>query len=302
VSRKTGTSDGMLSALRRAFTWHWHLLGLGSLVSLAFLSGQFEAWLPFLAAGEVAYMGLLGLHPRFQRVLRGISAAEIRANEEAAAAKARFEQLMNFLSAGDEVRFRRLHERCAELLALRHNMDAKESNASVESFRAESLDRMLWLFLKLLHQRSGLERFLQSTLREDVEKELKKAESQLQEAQQRDVAAGLPESRLTTSIAERAATIRERLENHRKASEDLELVTAEIYKTEQQITHLVEVGMTMRDSVSLTAQIDGISESLQSSERTFASGAHTSFLDEESAPPLLSARADLTQGRGMVSE
>ncbi len=69
----------------------------------------------------------------------------------------------------------------------------------------------------------------------------------------------MPESRLTTSIRDRITTIRERLDNHQKASESLELVTAEIDKTEQQITHLCEVGMTMSDSAGLSVQIDSIS-------------------------------------------
>jgi DNA repair exonuclease SbcCD ATPase subunit len=151
---------------------------------------------------------------------------------------------------------------------------------------------MLWLFLKLLHQRSGLEKFLGATRRENIEAELKSAEQQLATAQERDQAAGLPESRLATSIQERIATIRERLQNHKQAQDGLELVTAEIDKTEQQITHLCEVGMTMSDSAGLTAQIDSISASLQSSEKIFAETSFSQIYDDEQAPPLLSGSSN----------
>lgn len=289
MSKSPGNTNGFTSALRRAFTWHWHLLGLGTAVSFAIISGVPHLWLPFIAAGEIAYFGLLGLNPRFQNVLRGgkLVPPPLPKNDDSAA---RFQQLMAFLSPTDETRFRHLHSRCAALLDLRRSMDAKDNHTSVVNFRGESLDRMLWLFLKLLHQRSGLERFLQTTQRADIERELELAEEQLTAARARDTVAGLPDGRLTTSIAERINTIRERLHNHQKASEDLELVTAEIDKTEQQITHICEVGMTTRDSASLSAQIDGISESLQASEKTFAHASVASLFEEdEVAPPLLSA-------------
>jgi|GEM_PF-4285223 len=71
-------------------------------------------------------------------------------------------------------------------------------------------------------------------------------------------------------------------------SAGLELVTAEIDKTEQQITHLCEVGMTTSDSAGLSTQIDSISESLQSSEKIFSQGSFSQIFDDEPAPPLLS--------------
>ncbi len=134
-----------------------------------------------------------------------------------------------------------------------------------------------------------MERFLGATHCEQIETELKSAELQLTTARARDLSAGLPESRLTTSINDRVATIRERLDNHQKASDGQELVTAEIDKTEQQINHLCEVGMTMSDSVGLSVQIDTISQSLQSSEKLFSEASFSQIYDDEPAPPLLSA-------------
>jgi hypothetical protein len=134
-----------------------------------------------------------------------------------------------------------------------------------------------------------LERFLGATRREQIQNELEFAEKQLANAQERDKAAGLPDSRLVTSIRERVTTIQERLENHRKAADGLELVTAEIDKTEQQITRLCEVGMTMSDSAGLSVQIDSISSSLQSSEKIFSEASFSQIFDDEPAPPLLSA-------------
>jgi hypothetical protein len=285
VNKASDSADGLAAALKRSFTWHWHLLGLGAGVTVVMLSGAPLLLLPFLAAAEIGYLGFLGLNPRFQKVLKG---QKIQPPPLPTDSTQRFQQLMDFLNPVDAERFRTLRQRCSELLNLRRSMGTKEDVAGVGDFRGESLDRMLWLFLKLLHQRSGLERFLRATQLGQIEAELKSANDQLASAQARDMASGLPESRLVTSIRERIATIQERIDNHQKASESLELVSAEIDKTEQQITHLCEVGMTTNDFAGLSVQIDSISASLQSSERIFSQASFTQIYDDEPAPPLLS--------------
>ncbi len=285
MNKASDSADGLASALKRSFTWHWHLLGLGAGLGVAVLSGAPLLFLPFLAAAEVGYLGFLGLNPRFQKVLKGQKKLPPQLPVDP---NHRYQQLMAFLNSADAERFTTLRARCSELLELRRSMATKEDLAGVGDFRGESLDRMLWLFLKLLHQRSGLERFLAATHLKQIEAELKSASEQLATAQARDAAANLPESRLVTSIRERVATIQERIDNHHKASESLELVTAEIDKTEQQITHLCEVGMTMGDSAGLSVQIDSISASLQSSEKIFSQASFSQIYDDEPAPPLLS--------------
>jgi hypothetical protein len=276
--------NGLSAALKRAFLWHWHLLGLGTAASFALLSGEPGMMLPLVAAGELAYLGFLGLQPRFQNVLRGTAMLKQKGPADDAE---RFQKLAAFLSQDDLNRFQHLHSRCSALLDLRRSMDSKESADGVENFRGESLDRMLWLFLKLLHQKSGMERFIASTHRTQIESDLALAEEQLTTSKQRDTNTGV-EGRLTSSINERIITIRERLQNFDKAGESLELVGAEIDKTEQQIIHLCEVGMTARDSAGLSAQVDSISASLQTSEKTFAHESIDSLFDTDAAPPLFS--------------
>jgi hypothetical protein len=285
LPQPTPSPEGLTASLKRAFTWHWHLLGLGAGAAVAVLSGAPMVILPFLAAAELGYLGFLGLNPRFQNVLKGRKQSPPPLPVDP---RQRFQQLMAFLNPADAERFETLRQRCMELVNLRRNMAAKEGNSGADDLRGESLDRMLWLFLKLLHQRTGLEKFLGATQRVSIEDELKSAEQQLSTARERDKSAGLPESRLATSIRDRVTTIRERLDNHHKAADSLELVTAEIDKTEQQITHLCEVGMTMSDSAGLSVQIDTISQSLQSSEKIFSEASFSQIYDDEPAPPLLS--------------
>jgi hypothetical protein len=170
-------------------------------------------------------------------------------------------------------------------------MESKDGPAGRNEFGSESLDHMLWLFLKLLHQKAGLDRFLETTDSTQIQAELDRSEAQLKDALERN-GEGL-EGRLVTTIRERSATIRERLENHRKAGENHELVCAEIDKTEQQINQLCEVGMTLRDSTDLAVQINTISSSMQLSERVLAETSMGSLYMDQPAPPLLSAMTAL---------
>lgn len=291
----SGSPEGLAAALKRAFTWHWHLLGLGTGLAAVVVGGlSVPVWLPFLLAAEVGYLGFLGLNPRFQNVLKGLHKLPPPLPVDP---RQRFQQLMDFLSAADVQHFDTLRRRCAELVDLRRSMATKDGASGVEDFRGESLDRMLWLFLKLLHQRSGLQKFLGATKREQIESELHAAEQQLASAQERDKTAGLPDSRLTISVRDRVTTIKERLDNHHQAEDGLELVTAEIDKTEQQITRLCETGMTTSDSAGLSVQIDAISQSLQSSEKIFSQNSYSQIYDDEAPPPLLSSTPPPTRTR-----
>ena len=62
-------ADSFGIRLKRAFKWHWNLLALGAGVVIGLLSDSPDIILPMVAASELAYIGFLGLNPRFQNVL-----------------------------------------------------------------------------------------------------------------------------------------------------------------------------------------------------------------------------------------
>lgn len=277
-------ADGLLASLKRAAAWRWNLLGLGAGLAFAALSGPLAVPVLAIVGGlELAYLGFLGLNPRFQAVLKVQAGGA--PDPDLAAGLARFQQMVGFLGNDDRARFEALRKRCAALVKLRRMMEAKEGAAG-GGFGGESLDQMLWLFLKLLHQKAGLDRFLATTDKAQIEEELERSEAQLKDALARNTE-GI-ESRLATTIRERSDTIRERLENHRKAGDNHELVCAEIDKTEQQINQLCEVGMTLRDTSDLAVQINTVSSSLKLSERVLAEASVGSAYDDMLPPPLLS--------------
>ena len=289
--------DGFLVMIKRAFKWHWNLLAVGAGVVFGLLSGHPDMVLPAVAAGELLYLGTMGMNPRFQRALILEKGGGLSSSSGAKSNPVRqFNKLMAFLDPRDAERFAMLRNRCAALLELRRQMDTDGTDDSMGSeFRGESLDRMLWLYLKLLNQKTGLARFLASCSSEDIQEELTMSERQLQQSETDDKATGI-EGRLTVSIRERIKTIRERIANHEKAQSGLSLAEAEIEKTEQQIIHLCEVGMTTRDSAGLSTRIDIISEGLRISERTFTAPGLDVLADDEEAPAILSGSLDSAMG------
>ena len=52
--------------LKAAFLGHWNLLVFLSSMAFALVSGYGDVLLPLVLAGEIAYVGLLGSHPKFQ--------------------------------------------------------------------------------------------------------------------------------------------------------------------------------------------------------------------------------------------
>lgn len=282
--------DGADDALRRAFLWRGNWLTLIAAGLAASFSGHpAVGWLIVIFL-EFAYLGSLGLSPRFYKFLRAGALPERRAG----VAIPKFQQLMAFLSPADAQQFNVVRRRCTELLNLRRRM-VGSGPPEADAFRSDSLDRMLWLFLKLLHQRAGLQRFLEMTHREEIETDLRAATAQLAESRSRDEATGLAESRLTGVVRERILALGERLATWRQAADGLELVSAEIDKTEQQITHLCETGMTAGDAAVLSAQLDGISASLQMSEKIFSETAFPRAYDGEPAPPLVTRPTPIPQ-------
>jgi hypothetical protein len=152
-------------------------------------------------------------------------------------------------------------------------------------FKTQSLDKMIWLFLKLLHHKEGLSQFLDHTSDSDLELQIRDTGKQLEEAR----AKGSSE-RLIDSLVGKLETVESRLSNYRDADENLKILGAELDKTEQKINHICEVGMSSgRDSSNLSTQIDGVADSVRFSERALDGlDLGSIFQDTTEPPPLIS--------------
>lgn len=279
--------------IKSAFSNHWNLLGLAGGAAFTAVSGQWEVGLPLMAAAEVAWLGFVGTHPTFRRHVDMQEHNKLKGEEEAAAAT-RARMMLSSLPRGAQRRYEQLMEQCEEMRAITKNYQAAqgaESDAFVVESRLDGLDRLLWLYLKLLHTEHSLNRFFETTTIDNIEREIKQIQGRL------DREGSRPENkqreRIVATLQDSLKTCMERRANFEQARDSFELVKAEEKRLENKIRSLAETGISKGDSGLLSDQVDVVAGSIQDTERTlseleFVTGFST--FEEEAVPEMVKRR------------
>src|SRR5947208_11887769 len=164
---------GMSDYLKEAFLFRWNLLFLLGGAAAAALTPLAPVLLPLVAAGELTYLTGLVSIPRFRAAID----AKVHAAGKAVGGPAPPSEppvsLVNMLTglpSDARTRFQRLHARCLELRSIAAGVRgaAGDQGGSAEEIRTPGLDRLLWLFLRLLLSKAALDRFLGSMNEEEI--------------------------------------------------------------------------------------------------------------------------------------
>jgi len=274
---------GFLSYAAAAFLWHWNLLAFGAGCTLAFLSGRPDVVLPLLGAAEIGYLGLLSTHPRFRKA---IDARDIRRETPIEQAHV-MEEIRDALKPEAWARFERLRDRCLRLDHLARQFrgpDAMGSNAASE-IQTSSLERLLWMFLKLLYSLDALNAFLSGTHRSDLAQQVASAEKELDAAK-----ANQRVDKFLKSYDDKLQTLRQRLSNYDRAAENREFLAVELDRIEQKVNAISEMAISSRDAADFTSQVDGISEGIAATEEAMRTLEVAPMLQRDQPPPLLTER------------
>jgi hypothetical protein len=286
---------GLVKYIKKAFLFHWNLLVFVGAMAFALLSGHPDVAIPLVLAGETAYLGFLGTHPRFQRYVDAQEHKAARAQADALAV----ERLLKALPQAKLRRFQALRDRC---LALRQIAEEIREPAGADSLRAldeiqlSDLDRLLWIYLRTLYTRHMLERFLENTNREQIEAEVHRLEERIRRLDKQPDSAN--RSRIRQSLEANLETGRARLVNMDKARENLELLQAETENLETKIQSITEMAINRGDAAAITGEVERITQGLVRTEEAindlgFATGADTfdlavpSILSRELARPAM---------------
>ena len=113
--------------IRKAFTNHWNLLGLVGGIGFSLLSGSPEIGLPLVVAAEVAWLGVVGTHPRFQQYV-DVTENEVVRSQDAAATDERMRKMFSALPRGLQNRFSELLKQCHELRSISQGYHAANSS------------------------------------------------------------------------------------------------------------------------------------------------------------------------------
>jgi hypothetical protein len=283
-------SAGMGDYLREAFLFRWNLLlFLGGAAAAALTPTPLpQVLLPLVAAGELSYLAGLVSLPRFRAAIDvKVNAANrppVVATTPVAPAPS-LKTMLSGLPSEARTRFERLHSRCLEMRGIAAGVRgaAGDQGASAEEIRTPGLDRLLWLFLRLLVSKAALDRFLQSMNEKEITARLTEQRANLTAAQT------AKDERVIRSLQDSVAMSELRLDNFGRAKKNAEFVTLELDRIEGKIQALAEMAVNRQDPDFLSSQVDSAAESMRQTEKAVSELQHlTGLADQlEEPPPIL---------------
>jgi hypothetical protein len=274
---------GLGRYLKEAFFLRWNVLLFAGGLAAALLSPWPDAVLPLVAATELAYLAGLVSRPRFREAIDARVHQEGRG--EAAAGRATtmpfatLQQLLGTVTPDGRRRFDALRARCLEMQRIAQGI----GGAGGHDTGAQALDRLLWVFLRLLVSQDALDRFLRSTTDAEITSQLEHLRQELEKARQGG------DERIVRSLQDSLAVTELRLDNYKKAEGNARFVGFELDRFEGKIRALTEMSVNRQDPDFLTSQVDAVADTMQQTERTIAELQHLTGLAQEldQAPPIL---------------
>jgi hypothetical protein len=279
----------MKDYLREAFFFRWNLLLLAGGAAAAAMLPAAAVLLPLIAAGELTYLAGLVSIPRFRAAIDAKAHAKRTGGQQRAAAPAAPAPSLVDMLAGlpqdARRRFERLHARCVEMRSIAAGVRgaASERGNSAEEIRTPGLDRLLWLFLRLLLSKTALDRFLQTMNEKEITGRLDELRKNLTTAQSGG------DERVVRSLQDSIAMGELRLDNFTRAKKNADFVTIELDRIEGKIQTLAEMAVNRQDPDFLSSQVDSAAESMRQTEKAVSELQHlTGLADQlEEPPPIL---------------
>jgi hypothetical protein len=167
--------------IKAAFTNRWNLLSFLGAMGFAVLTPIPEAAAALVMAGELTYLAMLSGHPKFQKSVDAQEAKASRQTESQAADEA-LARIMKGLPKPALDRFQALRERCMQLREIAAQIKApstSDPSATLDSFQVEGLDRLLWIYLRLLYTQHALKQFLLQSDEKARQRQIDSLEEQL---------------------------------------------------------------------------------------------------------------------------
>jgi len=269
--------------LKSAFLYRWNMLLFIGGVAAAVLSPWPDAVLPLVGAAEAVYLGGIVASEKFRKAIDAKLYQEER-KPVVAEGERTLQNLIETLPAVSRQRFEKLRGRCIEMRAIAEGVRGRGFGAKSEGpdHSAGALDRLLWVFLRLLVSQKALERFLTSTDADKIRAQLEDVKAKL--------AASGDNERLKRSLEDSVAVQQARLDNYHKAEANAEYANVELDRIEAKIHALTEASVSRQDAEYLSSQIDSVAQSMQSTEEAISELQQiTGLVDQMQEPPAILA-------------
>src|SRR5215831_388514 len=222
-------------------------IGLGLFGLLGVLNPGF--WI--IGAGcELAYLGWLGTHPRFQNLVTGD-----RLLDEQRRWQSKVYQLIRQLPPEDQDRYRTLESRCKSILEQQAQLSLSPGLAE----QGEGLGRLVWIYLRLLLTREGIRKIIResSGSADEAAQTKERIEKLQQQLQQPSITDDLRKS-LTAQIE----ILQQRQDKKKEAVEKLAFLDAELTRIQEQVELLREQAVLSTDPEIVSQRIDQVTTTL----------------------------------------
>ena len=290
----------MSDYLKEAFLFRWNLLFLLGGATAAAMTPLAPVLLPLVAAGELTYLAGLVSIPRFRAAIdaKVPAAGKAAIGDTAAAAPppVSLVAMLGGLPPAARTRFERLHARCLEMRGIAAGVRgaAGDEHGSAEEIRTPGLDRLLWLFLRLLMSKTALDRFLQSMNEQEITARLVELRQNVA-AQNPQAGQSGGDDRILRSLQDSIAMAELRLDNFARAKKNADFVSVELDRIEGKIQALAEMAVNRQDPDFLSSQVDSAAESMRQTEKAVSELQHlTGMADQLEEPPAI-LETDLRQ-------
>ena len=184
-----------------------------------------------------------------------------------------FDRILKALPPRQLRRFQNLRERCASLRQIAQQMRASEelsggsSPQVLDDLQLSGLDRLLWIYLRLLYTQTMLERFFERTSEDQIQGEIQRLEAPDRRHARRRCTGRHSRQSILKALEDNLETCRGRLANLQKAKENFELVEAEIERLENKINSITELAINRQDPQFVSGQVDQVADSLVQTEQ-----------------------------------
>jgi len=223
-------------------------IGIGAFGFLGLLNPGF--WIIGIGC-ELAYLGWLGTHPRFQRIVNGD-----RLLNEQQRWQERLSDLTRQLPADDQQRYRSLENRCKDILEQQARGTAISPGTEEQG---AGLGKLVWIYLRLLLTRESIRKIIQGPQNSpDEEVRMDERIGKLQQ-QLKDAAVG---EDLSKSLSGQIEILQQRLAKKREAVEKLAFLDAELTRIQEQVELLREQSVLATDPETVSQRIDQVTTTL----------------------------------------
>lgn len=246
-SSPRGAGDEEPNYLLDALKSQYNLIGLGTAVGFAILSGSF---LPMLIAAGLE-MTMLPFAERWSRYKRAVD--RDRAEKQRRASEV--SDMLNSLTHDERQRYRTLEILAGEIRANYKGLDSSSQVLLDDLVR--KLDFLLAFYLRM---RYSLMRYVSYFATTDPD-EMRYRIGELE----KEMASG-PE-RVRAIKARTRAVLQKRLDRYGKAKENKDLIEAQTETVQEVLRLLRDQSYSIRDPRSITEQLDGLVSSAEQTER-----------------------------------